>query len=62
VGYAGEQLRSRWHLAAAAGYFLLFIGFFVIGQFNDPAKLGAADAIMTVIILVSRLGGAAHAG
>jgi hypothetical protein len=44
------------------GYFLLFIGFFVIGQFNDPAKLGAADAIMTVIILVSRLGGAAHAG
>lgn len=29
VGYGGWRLRSRWHVAAAAGYFLLLTGFLV---------------------------------
>ncbi|HEV7451252.1 MAG TPA: hypothetical protein VGO16_07670 [Pseudonocardiaceae bacterium] len=62
VGYAGGRLRSRWHLAAAAGYFLLFVGFVVGGLFTDPEKAGVVDAIMTQLFLVNWLVGSAHAG
>jgi len=44
VGYAAWRLRSvngsRRHLAAAAGYFLLLIGYSVTGQLVDPNKSG----------------------
>lgn len=61
VGYAGRRLRSRWHVAAAAGYFLLFVGFFVGVQFTDPDKFGVVDAIITPLFLVNWLVGSAHA-
>jgi hypothetical protein len=62
VGYAGGRLRSRWHLAAAVGYLLLFVGFVVGGQFTDPEKTGVVDAIITPLFLVNWLVGSAHAG
>jgi hypothetical protein len=62
VGYGGGRLRSRWHLAAAAGYFLLFVGFFVGVQFTDPGKSGVVDAIIAPLFLVNWLVGSAHAG
>lgn len=61
VGYAAWRLRSRWHLAAAAGYFLLLIGYSVTGQLADPNESGGASAILFVIFLISWLVGAAHA-
>lgn len=61
VGYAGGRLRSRWHLAAAAGYFLLFVGFFIGVQFTDPEKFGVVDAIITPLFFVNWLVGSAHA-
>jgi hypothetical protein len=62
VGYAAWRLRSRWHLVAAAGYFLLLIGYSVTGQLADPNKSSVASAILFVIILISWLVGAAHVG
>jgi hypothetical protein len=62
VGYAGWQLRSRWHLAAAAGYFLLFTGFIIGVQFTDPENTGVVDAIITPLFVVNWLVGCAHAG
>ncbi|MGH4015853.1 MAG: hypothetical protein ACRDSL_18410 [Pseudonocardiaceae bacterium] len=62
VGYAGWRLRSRWHAAAAAAYFLMFIGFFVGVQFADPGESGIVDAIVAPLFLVNWLVGSAHAG
>jgi hypothetical protein len=62
VGYAAWRLRSRWHLVAAAGYFLLLIGNSVTGQLADPNKSGVASAILSVIFFISWLVGAAHVG
>lgn len=62
VGYAGWRLRSRWHVAAAAGYFLLFLGFFVGVQFTEAEKFGVVDAIIAPLFLVNWLVGSAHAG
>lgn len=62
VGYAGGRLRSRWHLAAAAGYLLLFVGFVIGVQFTDPEKTGVVDAIITPLYLINWLVGSAHAG
>jgi len=61
VGYAGWQLRSRWHFAAAAGYFLLFMGFFIGAQFTGE-EFGVVDAITLPLFLVNWLVGSAHAG
>lgn len=62
VGYGGWRLRSRWHLAAAAGYFLLLIGFLVGVQFTVPGKSGVVGVIITPLFLVNWLVGSAHAG
>ncbi|MBV8995005.1 MAG: helix-hairpin-helix domain-containing protein [Pseudonocardiales bacterium] len=60
VGYAGRQLRNRWHLAAAAAYFVMFVGYVVGGQFVNPAKPGIVDAIVIPLFFVNWLIGSAH--
>ena len=62
VGYCGWRLGSRWHLAAAAGYFLLFVAFFVGVQFTEPGTAGVVDVIVAPLFLVNWLVGSAHAG
>jgi hypothetical protein len=62
VGYAGWRLRSRWHPAAAVGYFLLFLGFFVGVQFTEFGQPGVVDVIVAPLFLVNWLVGSAHAG
>ncbi len=62
VGYCGWRLHSRWHLAAAAGYFLLFVAFFVGVQFTEPGTAGVVDVIVAPLFLVNWLVGSAHAG
>ena len=63
VGYAGWRLRNRWHLAAAAGYFVLFISIFVSFQPTDPTTSGVVEmgAASSVLLLVNWLLGSAHA-
>ncbi len=60
VGYAGSRLHSRWHRAAAVGYFLLFTGYFVGAQFADPGQSGVVDAIIVSQFLINWLVGSAH--
>lgn len=63
VGYAGWRLRNRWHLAAAAGYFVLFISLFVSFQPTYPATSGVVEmgAASSVLFVVNWLVGSAHA-
>ncbi|HEU0086217.1 MAG TPA: helix-hairpin-helix domain-containing protein [Pseudonocardiaceae bacterium] len=62
VGFTGWRLRSRWTLAAAVGYFLLFVIFFVGVQFTETGTAGLADAIIILPFLINWLVGSAHAG
>jgi hypothetical protein len=62
VGYVGWRLCSRRHVAAAAGYFLLFVAFLVGVQFTEPSETGVVDAIIAPLFLVNWLLGSAHAG
>lgn len=61
VRHFGWRLHSRWYVAAAAVYFLLFIDFFVDVQFTGLGKPGVVDAIVVPLFLVSWLVGSAYA-
>jgi hypothetical protein len=62
VGYGGWRLRSRGHVAAAAGYFLLLTGFVAGVQFTAPDVVGVIDAVLVPLFLVNWLVGSAHVG
>jgi len=60
VGYAASQLRSRRHLAAAAAYFVMYVGYMVGVGFDNPAKPGILTAILFPLFAVNWLIGTAH--